>query len=59
LKINFNNYPKFPLEERLLKSVKIDFTKMLMQKFEQNKLVIAYLDDTSMFEVTNDNGLRT
>ena len=54
LKINFINYPKFPLQAPLLKTTITDFTKALMQKFEQNRLVIEYLDETVMFELTND-----
>lgn len=50
LKLNFINYPKFPLEEKVLKSEIENLTKYLMKKFEQNRVVIEYLDETIMLE---------
>ena len=50
LKINFINYPKFPLEEKKLKIEIEELTKYLMKKFEQNRVVIQYLDETVMLE---------
>lgn len=50
LKLNFINYPKYPLTEKILKSEIENLTKYLMKKFEQNRVVIEYLDETIMFE---------
>ncbi|TQO38683.1 hypothetical protein GQ41_3343 [Arenibacter algicola] len=50
LKLNFINYPKFPLEEKILKIEIENLTKSLMQKFEQNRVVIEYLNETVMLE---------
>lgn len=50
LKLNFINYPKFPLEEEVLKIEIENLTKYLMKEFEQNRVVIEYLDETIMLE---------
>lgn len=50
LELNFINYPKYPLAEKILKSEIENLTKYLMKKFEQNRVVIEYLDETIMFE---------
>ncbi|WP_299399114.1 hypothetical protein [uncultured Gelidibacter sp.] len=50
LKLNFINYPKFPMEEKVLKIEIENLTKYLMKKFEQNRVVIEYLDETIMIE---------
>lgn len=50
LKLNFINYPKFPLQESILKNEIEKLTKCLMEKFEQNRVIIEYLDETVMFE---------
>lgn len=52
LKLNFINYPKFPLEEQILKVEIENLTKYLMIEFEQNRVVIEYLDETVMLENT-------
>ena len=54
LKIHFINYPKFPLEAHLLKATITDFTKALMEKFEQKRVIIEYLDEPVMFELTHE-----
>ncbi|EAQ42514.1 hypothetical protein [Polaribacter sp. MED152] len=54
LKLNFINYPKFPLEEKHLKETINNLTKALMQEFLQNRVVVEYLDETVMFEITNE-----
>jgi hypothetical protein len=53
LAICFINYPKFPLAEDVLKNEIEILTKNLMHKFQQNRVVIEYLDETIMFENTN------
>lgn len=50
LRLNFINYPKFPLEEKVLKIEIDNLTKYLMNEFEQNRVIIEYLDETVMFE---------
>jgi hypothetical protein len=50
LKLNFINYPKFPLKETLLKKEIEKITKALMKEFDQNRVVIEYLDETVMLE---------
>ena len=50
LNLNFINYPKFPLKVITLKFEIENITKSLMKKFEQNRVVIEYLDETIMFE---------
>lgn len=50
LNLNFINYPRYPLAEKTLKSEIENLTKYLMKKFEQNRVVIEYLDETIMFE---------
>jgi len=50
LKLNFINYPKFPKEIKVLKIETENITKFLMEKFEQNRIVIEYLNETVMFE---------
>ena len=54
LVLNFINYPKFPLEEDVLKMEIEELTKKLASQFKQNRVVIEYLDETVMFE-QNDN----
>jgi len=50
LNLNFINYPKFPLEEKKIKTEIENLTQYLMKKFEQNRVVIEYIDETVMFE---------
>ena len=54
LKINFINYPKFPVDEKLLKETIEDLTKALMREFHQNRVVIEYLDETIMYEINDE-----
>ncbi|MDA0195589.1 MAG: hypothetical protein O2887_08075 [Bacteroidetes bacterium] len=50
LKLNFINYPKFPLSEKQLKEEIEKMAKSLIEKFEQNRVVIEYPDETIMLE---------
>jgi len=54
LKLSFINYPKFPIEESILKNEIENMTKSLMKYFSQNRVVIEYLNETVMFE-NSDN----
>ena len=51
--LNFINYPKFPLAEAVLKTEIENMTKALMRAFQQNRVVIEYLDETLMLEQTS------
>ena len=51
LKIEFINYPKFPLDRTIFKKHINSLGEFLMKKFEQNRIVIIYSDETLMFEV--------
>ena len=50
LKIDFINYPKFPLSEEIFKDEVLHFGKELMKQFEQNRILIIYTDQTVMLE---------
>lgn len=50
LKIDFINYPKFPLSEEVFKEEVLHFGKELMKQFEQNRILIIYTDETVMLE---------
>jgi len=61
LKIGFINYPKFQLKESILKNEIEILSQKLMDKFNQNRIVVEYLDETVMFEKTDkiDNRIKT
>ncbi len=50
LKIEFINYPRFIYKESLLKEKIIALAHLLMDKFEQNRIVIVFTDETFMIE---------
>jgi hypothetical protein len=50
LQLNFINYPKFPLKENVLKMKIENLTRFITQKFEPNRVVIEYFNETVMFE---------
>jgi hypothetical protein len=54
LKIDFINYPKFPLSEEIFKDEVLHFGKELMKQFEQNRILIIYTDETIMFEQSEE-----
>lgn len=54
LKINFINYPKFPLDENIFKDEVLIIGKELMKQFEQNRILIIYTDETVMFEQSEE-----
>ena len=58
LKIEFINYPKFPLEKEVFKSNINSLGEFLMKKFEQNRIVIVYQDETIMFEIEDKIDFR-
>ena len=54
LKIDFINYPKFPLSEEIFKDGVLIIGKELMKQFEQNRIVIIYTDETVMLEKSEE-----
>ncbi len=50
LKIEFINYPRFIYKESLLKEKIIALAHLLMDEFEQNRIVIVFTDETFMIE---------
>ena len=54
LKIDFINYPKFPISEEIFKDEVLHFGKELMKQFEQNRILIIYTDQTVMLEASEE-----
>jgi hypothetical protein len=52
-KLSFINYPRFPLNKDVLKTEVEGFAKVLMFRFDQNRIVIEFSDETIMFEQTD------
>jgi len=53
-KIDFINYPKFPLEEKQFKNEIELLTVFLMNTMQQNRIVVVYHNETKMFEKSED-----
>ncbi len=58
LKIEFINYPKFPLDEHIFKKEINRLGQFLMKQFKQNRIVIFYHNETVMFEVDKNIDFR-
>ena len=58
-KIDFINYPKFPLEESVMKESVISLSKELMIKHNQNRMVVVFTDETIMLEQSDEIDPRT
>jgi len=54
LKIEFINYPRFFYKESLLKEKINELAELLLNKFEQNRIVIIYDDKTVMIEQSDE-----
>lgn len=54
LVFNFINYPLSPLPVQELKQHIEQFVEHLMTLFQQNRVVIEYLDETTMLEFSSD-----
>jgi len=54
LKMNMINYPRFPMREEDLKDAIELIVRDLMEAFNQNRIVIEYLDETIMLENSPD-----
>ena len=50
IKLEFINYPKFPLEEKQFKSEVELLSIYLMKELDQNRVVIVNHNETKMFE---------
>ena len=53
-KLDFINYPKFPLDEITFKREIELLTTFLMDALQQNRIVVVYYNETKMFEQTNE-----
>lgn len=51
--IQIIQYPKFPQPEETLKKAFIQLIEIMMQKLEQNRVVIVFSDETIMMEQTD------
>jgi hypothetical protein len=51
LKLEFINYPKFPLEVEVFKEEIIKLCSHLLNKMRQNRTVIVFPDETIMLEI--------
>jgi hypothetical protein len=51
LKLEFINYPKFPLEKEVFKQEIIDLGSYILAKMQQNRTVIVFSDETYMLEL--------
>ncbi|UOE40774.1 hypothetical protein MTP09_12825 [Chryseobacterium suipulveris] len=58
LKIDFINYPKFPLDENIFKDEVLIIGKELMKQFKQNRILIIYTDETVMLEQSEETDTR-
>ncbi len=54
IELEFIQYPKFPKDEEILKKAILSLTEILMQKLEQNRVVIVFSDETIMLEINNE-----
>lgn len=50
IKLDFINYPKFPLEENVFRESVISLTADLMKELNQNRVVIVFHNDIVMLE---------
>ena len=50
IKLDFINYPKFPLEEKQFKNEVELLSIHLMNELNQNRIVIVFHNETKMFE---------
>ncbi len=60
LRLSMINYPRFPMECQILKREIEYLARSIMNEYEQNRIVIEYLDETVMFEQSDeiDPGIR-
>ncbi|WP_367772502.1 hypothetical protein AB3G33_02980 [Flavobacterium sp. WC2421] len=51
IRLEFINYPKFPLEVEVFKNEIIKLGSHLLKKLQQNRSVIVFTDETIMLEI--------
>lgn len=51
IKLEFINYPKFPLEVEVFKKEIIKLGSHLLNRMQQNRTVIVFTDETIMLEI--------
>jgi hypothetical protein len=56
IKIEFINFPRYPVEEIVFKEETKNLAFHLMEEFRQNRIVIIYHDETIMFEKNPEEG---
>ncbi|MBK5208747.1 MAG: hypothetical protein JJE44_04485 [Flavobacteriaceae bacterium] len=54
IKLDFINYPKFPLEEKQFKAEIELLVTYLMKELDQNRIVIVFHNETKMFEKSKE-----
>ncbi|MEZ4899229.1 MAG: hypothetical protein R2806_20460 [Saprospiraceae bacterium] len=50
IRLEFLNYPRFPLEQDVFKSEVIAMVEHLMEIFRQNRTVVVFTDETIMLQ---------
>ena len=58
IKVEFINYPRFPLEEGIFKAEVQNFTKLIMKELHQNRIVIIFSDEIRMLEMNEETDPR-
>jgi hypothetical protein len=53
-KLSFINYPRFPYPLEMLKEEVEELSKALMERFDQNRVVVEFHDETVMFERSDE-----
>lgn len=54
LKLEFINYPKFPMRVEVFKSEILNLAAYLLTKMKQNRTVIVFTDETVMLELSEE-----
>jgi hypothetical protein len=53
-RLSFINYPRFPYPLEMLREEVEAFAKALMERFDQNRIVIEFTDETVMLEQSDE-----
>jgi hypothetical protein len=53
-KLSFINYPRFPYVIDILRTEVETFAQSLMERFDQNRVVVEFPDETVMFEQSDE-----
>lgn len=54
LQLSIINYPKFPLDNGILKKEVEKLTTFLMDEYKQNRVIIEFPDETVMLEISKE-----